>query len=247
MKISAVIITYNEAHNIDRCLSSLLSVVDELIVVDSFSDDETENICKKYGVKFIQHIFEGHIEQKNYAVSQTNYDYVLSLDADEALSETLQKSILSIKTTLDYYDAYSMNRMTNYCGQWIKHGGWYPDCKIRLWKKARGKWGGLNPHDKIIILNRNSLKHIEGDILHYSYYQIAEHYKQADKFATIAASAYYKSGRRSSIFHISISPLMKFIRNYILKLGFLDGKFGFTIAKISAIETYWKYKRLYKL
>ncbi|PIQ15560.1 MAG: glycosyl transferase, partial [Flavobacteriales bacterium CG18_big_fil_WC_8_21_14_2_50_32_9] len=126
MQLSVVIITYNEQRNIARCLDSVLPVADEIIVVDSFSTDDTEKICSQYNVKFLQHPFKGHIEQKNYALAQAQFDYVLSLDADEALSETLLQEIKNIKTHCEK-DAYSFNRLTNFCGQWIKHCGWYPD------------------------------------------------------------------------------------------------------------------------
>jgi glycosyltransferase involved in cell wall biosynthesis len=247
MKISAVIITYNEEKNIERCLQSLQAIADEIIVIDSFSTDLTESICKSFGATFIQHIFYGHIEQKNFAAKQAQYDYVLSLDADETLDETLQQEILSLKKKLIVADAYSMNRLTNYCGKWIKHSGWYPDTKTRLWNKEKGMWGGMNPHDKILMQKNSSNVFLKGNILHYSYYTIAEHYIQANKFATIAAHAYYNNGKKSSYLHIAISPLLKFIRNYFLKKGFLDGYYGFTICKITALETLWKYERLLKI
>src|SRR3954466_10005620 len=138
-KLSAVIITLNEERNLSRCLQSLQGIADELVVVDSFSSDKTEEISKSFSAKFIQHKFEGHIEQKNYALAQTSFDFVLSLDADEALSDELKSSIKSIKENWQH-DAYEMNRLTNYCGQWIKHSSWYPDKKVRLFKKTAGKW-----------------------------------------------------------------------------------------------------------
>lgn len=141
IKLSAVIITYNEEDNIERCLESLEKTADEILVVDSFSSDRTAEICKSKGVEFIQHSFEGHIEQKNYALSRASNDYVLSLDADEALSDKLIQSIRAAKQNWST-NGYSVNRLTNYCGKWIRHCGWYPDKKIRLWDKRKGTWGG---------------------------------------------------------------------------------------------------------
>ena len=138
VQISAVIITFNEEKNIERCLQSLQGIVDEIVVVDSFSKDQTKSICEKYNVKFVEHAFEGHIEQKNYAITQASYPYVLSLDADEALDETLKSSILKVKKNWTH-DGYSMNRLTNYCGSWIKHCGWYQDTKLRLWDARKGE------------------------------------------------------------------------------------------------------------
>ena len=128
-KLSVVIITFNEEKNIARCLASIENIADDIVVVDSFSTDKTEQICLKFKVRFIQHKFEGHIQQKNWALQHAKYPHVLSLDADEALDEKLKSQIESIKGNW-IADGYTMNRLTNYCGQWIKHCGWYPDKKL---------------------------------------------------------------------------------------------------------------------
>jgi glycosyltransferase involved in cell wall biosynthesis len=243
VKISAVIITYNEEKNIERCLISLTDIVDEIVVVDSFSTDKTKEICQSRGGKFVTHEFEGHIQQKNWAITQASNQIILSLDADEAVSQELKSSILSAKKNWKQ-DGYSFNRMTNYCNKWIKHGLWYPDVKLRLWDSTKGNWGGKNPHDTY-ILNKNTIQeHLKGDLLHYSYYTIEEHKLQADKFAKIAANAYYEAGKKSNIFKIIFSPVSRFVSSYILNRGFLDGKAGWTIAVISYQETKQKYKLL---
>src|ERR1041385_5289202 len=131
IQLSVVIITYNEEKNIVRCLDSIREIADDIVVVDSFSTDKTEMICKEKGVRFIQHKFEGHIEQKNWAITQAKFPFVLSLDADEAPDEELKKEILKVKADANY-DGYKMNRLTNYCGKWIRHCGWYPDTKLRI-------------------------------------------------------------------------------------------------------------------
>ena len=246
MKLSVVIITYNEEKNIERCLKSVLEIADEIVVLDSFSADETENICKKYSAKFYAHKFDGHIEQKNRAITYTENDFILSLDADEALDENLIQSILEIKNHLKA-DGYSMNRLTNYCGKWIKHCGWYPDTKLRLWNKHKGSWTGINPHDKYEMQNGCKTLHLKGNILHYSYYTVDDHYRQVEYFTTISAKAYHAKGKRSNWFLMMLSPIIKFLRDYIFKLGILDGKYGFIICKISAYATYLKYKKLYRL
>ena len=138
VQISGVIITYNEEEHIEKCLMSLTDVVDEILIVDSFSTDKTQGICEQFNVRFIQHKFEGYIEQKNYALSLATHDYILSLDGDEALSDTLKESILKVKQNWEH-DGYYSNRMNNYCGQWIKHSDWYPDRKLRLFKKGSGE------------------------------------------------------------------------------------------------------------
>lgn len=243
-KISAVIITFNEEKNINRCLDSLQGVVDEIIVVDSFSTDKTEEICKKFNVRFITHKFDGHIEQKNWAKSQASNPFVLSLDADEALDEELKKSIIKAKTQLNFA-GYSMNRLTNYCGKWIYHCGWYPDKKLRLWDARKGEWGGDNPHDKFELFDKNErVFHLKGNILHYSYYTLEDHYKQVEYFTTILANAQFKKGKKAYLIVLLFSPIVKFVKDYFLKFGFLDGKEGFRICWISAGATYLKYKKL---
>ena len=245
-KLSAVIITYNEERNIKRCLDSLTSVADEIVVVDSYSTDKTKEICMQYPVRFIEHEFEGYIEQKNWARLQATYDLVLSLDADEALDETLKQSILKVKENTDA-DGYTMNRLTNYCGTWVRHSGWYPDKKLRLWFKDKGQWTGLNPHDKFEMVEGAVIKHLKGNILHYSYYTLEDHYKQIEKFTTILADSMYKQNIKSSTLKIMYKSAFKFFRDYIIKLGFLDGKAGWLIAKNSAYATYLKYYKLKKL
>lgn len=247
VKLSVVIITFNEERNIGRCLDAVQDIADDIVVLDSFSTDRTQEICKAKGARFFQHTFDGHIEQKNRAITHALYPYVLSLDADEAPSETLKQSILAAKKNWQY-DGYSMNRLTNYCGQWIKHCGWYPDTKLRLWDSRKGKWGGVNPHDKYELTDQSATTaHLVGDLLHYSYYTVEEHYRQADKFSTIAAKALFEKGKTSSLFLAAIKTGAKFIRNYIIKLGFLDGYYGFVICRISAGETWQKYTKLHQL
>jgi glycosyltransferase involved in cell wall biosynthesis len=246
MHLSAVIITYNEERNIGRCLDALVGVADDIVVVDSFSSDRTEAICRKKGARFVQHPFSGHIEQKNYALEQALHPWVLSLDADEALSDTLRQSILQVKTN-PTAAGYTMNRRTNYCGQWINHSGWYPDRKLRLFDRQIGHWAGTNPHDKVEMQPGSSSSHLAGDLLHYSYYTVEEHYERAGKYARIAARAMQAQGKKAHWWNIAFNPAFKFVRNYFLRLGFLDGRAGWTICRIAALETFWKYRELARL
>lgn len=245
--ISVVIITFNEEKNIERCLQSVQKIADEIVVVDSFSTDKTQEICQKHHVRFVQHVFEGHIQQKNYAASLANYEYVLSLDADEVLSDELQRAILQAKKGF-LYQVYVMHRLNNYCGQWIKHGGWYPDKKCRLWNRHAGAWGGTNPHDEWKLFDsKSSIGFLSGDLLHYSYHQPEELSKQAYSFASIAAQELFNKGTKSSFFTAVLHSMAKFCKMYLLQLGFLDGKAGFIIAKTMAQATFFKYKTLYIL
>jgi glycosyltransferase involved in cell wall biosynthesis len=247
-KLSVAIITLNEERNIARCLASVVNIADEIIIIDSFSTDKTKVICAQFGAIFEPHTFEGYIQQKQYALTRCSHRFVLSLDADEALSDTLESTIKEEKLKGFPSGAYTMNRLTNYCGQWISYCGWYPDVKLRLFDKNKGYWGGINPHDKVILPHaETSVTHLKGDMLHFSYYSIDEHYRQADRFATIAAQSLANKGKRSSYLHATVKMIAKFVRNYFIKTGFMDGYKGLTICKISALETWWKYTRLMQI
>jgi len=246
VNISAVIITFNEEKNIERCILSLKSVVDEIVVVDSFSKDKTKEICLAHDVVFIEHAFKGHIEQKNWAYTQAKNNHVLSLDADEALSEELKKSVLAVKNNWRN-DGYAFNRLTNYCGKWIKHCGWYPDVKLRLWDRRKGTWKGVNPHDCFEMEKGIKPIHLNGDLLHYSYYTIEEHIKQINYFTDIAANEYAQKGAKASLFKVFASTKFMFFKTYFLKLGILDGYYGWIISKNSAHATFLKYSKIREL
>ena len=245
--ISAVIITYNEQHHIGRCLESLAGVADETVVVDSYSTDKTAEICSTHSVRFVEHPFEGHIQQKNHAMKLASSDRILSLDADEALSDRLKESILATKGQW-YADAYSFNRQTNYCGRWIKHSGWYPDRKIRLWDRTKGLWGGVNPHDRIIMDKDACIAHLTGDLLHFSYTSSRQHLDQMNRYSSIAAKEAYRQGRRTRVISdIVLNPAFTFLKKLLLQLGFMDGRAGLQIAARTAHGKFLKYSKLREL
>lgn len=247
VSLSAAIITLNEEKNIARCLKSLQGVADEIIVVDSFSSDRTEEICMEFNnVKFFKNQFIGHIQQKNYAFSKTSGDYILGIDADEALSTELRQSILKVKAD-PKFNLYSFTRLNNYDGHWVRYCGWYPDIKLRLVKKNNAKWGGVNPHDILLPEVSEEPSFLEGDLLHYSYNSIEDHINQTNKFSSIAAKSFYENGKRSSIFHIISRPPLKFLKDYLLKRGFLDGWKGLVICIINGFYTFLKYSKIYEL
>ncbi len=247
MKVSAVIITYNEERNISRCLESLSGIVDEILVVDSFSDDRTEEICLKYGSRFIQNRFQGHIEQKNFAMLAASNDWILSLDADEVLSDELQRSITTLLKSHPDWDGYTFNRLTNYCGKWIRHCGWYPDVKLRLWNRKKGKWGGVNPHDKVVMQSGASTQHLAGDLLHYSYYSVNQHLEQINFFSDISSQAAHDRNEKSSTMKVLLKPPFKFFKDYFLRLGFLDGYYGYVVCRLGAHAKFMKYHKLLEL
>lgn len=240
VQLSAVVITFNEEKNIERCILSLEGVVDEIVVVDSYSSDRTEAICAQYGVTFIQHAFAGHIQQKNWAITQASSPYVLSLDADEALSEELRQSILAVKNNWTA-QGYFFNRLNNYCGQWIHHSGWYPDRKLRLWDARLGQWAGANPHDRYELQAGTTSQFLKGDLLHYTSSSFKEHFDVLYKYAEIGAKEMVRQGKRSTWFNLVFNPWFKFFKMYILKQGFRDGLFGLIICASTAWFTFWKY------
>jgi glycosyltransferase involved in cell wall biosynthesis len=246
IKLSVVVITLNEEKNIARCLDSVNGIADEIVIIDSNSTDRTEEICKSYETRFIQHPFEGYVKQKNYAVAAAKFDHILSLDADEVLSDELKASIDSVKANFDA-DGYTMNRMTNYVGKWIKHSGWYPDVKLRLFNRRKGEWTGRIIHERFELYPGGKTEHLNGDLLHYSYYSVAEHKRQADKFTSLGAEADFENGKAAPFYKIWGGPVVKFVRDYVFNLGILDGKEGFIICWISAGATRKKYLKLRQL
>lgn len=246
IKISAVIISYNEEKYIGRCLESLQQVADEIIIVDSYSQDKTREICESHNVKFIEHEFEGYRQQKNWAMFQASNEIILSLDADECLSEELENSILNVKNNWDA-DAYSFNRLNNYYGKWIKHSGVYPDRKIRLFDRRKGKWGGVNPHDKFIVNPGEKHKFLAGDLLHYVQDSIDDHVDKIRLFSGINAGEYYKMGENSSFLKILVHPTWRFFKSYFFNMGFLDGYYGFVICSLNAYASFLKHIKIRKL
>ena len=245
-ELSLVIMTFNEASNIERCLDSAALVADEILVVDSYSKDNTVELAKAKGARVIMHPFLGFKEQRIYAISQAKYNCVLILDADEALDEKLRHSILSIKESWPS-DCYTMNRMSNIDEQWIHHGGWYPDKKMRLFDRRHYQIGGLNPHDKIIPKPEAKHQQLKGNILHYTNSNIEDRIATINKFSTVAAQAFFDKGKRGNLLRILFKPGLRFFVEYFIKRGFLNGFYGFAIAKTSAQYVFYRELKLHVL
>ena len=245
-KLSVVIITLNEERNISRAIQSVQSVADEVIVVDSFSTDRTAEIVKELGATFIQKEWAGYSETKNYANLQAKYEYILSLDADEALDAELKDQIAKVKAQ-GFTGTYSVNRLTNYCGKWIRHSGWYPDRKIRIFPKSSTKWIGAYVHEELEFEEELPNTELGGHLEHYSYYDYIDHRLRADKYSVLTATKLHEKGEKAGILRPWISATGRFVSMYILKLGFLDGWMGFKIAQISAQSNVLKYRELRRL
>lgn len=245
-KLSVVIITYNEARNIERAIRSVKAVADEIIVVDSFSTDKTPQICEQLKVTFVQKEWSGYADQKNYANSLAKYDYILSLDADEALDFSLENDILRVKKE-GFNGVYVVNRLVNYCGQWIKHSSWYPDKKIRVFPKSKTQWDGAFVHEELQFIEPLAETELKGHLEHYTYYNFKEHRERADKYSYLTAQKMNHQGKKASVFKPYLSAMARFITMFFIKKGFLDGFMGFKIAQISAQSNVVKYKELRRL
>ena len=246
LSLSAVIIAFNEEQNLARCLDSLEGIVDEVLVVDSGSTDRTIAIAEARGARVLTHAFEGHIEQKNWAADQATGSWLLSLDADEALSPELAKSIRAWRhnASTANVNGYRMHRLTSYCGHWVRHGGWYPDTKLRLWKAGHAQWKGENPHDRLDLNDAGKAGFLKGDILHYSYHSVEDHLRQIGYFSDIAALAYQGPRWLASPGFRGIKAGFQWFKNAILRGGWRDGATGWTIARWSAFATAEKYRKI---
>lgn len=246
VKISVVIITLNEERNIKRCIDSVYDIADEIIVVDSNSTDKTEEVCLKFDkLTFVKKAWQGFSKTKNHAMELCKNNLILSIDADEALSPELKNSIKKINN-INKQVVYKVNRLTNYCGSWIKHSGWYPDSKIRIFNKQTAEWDG-EIHEELKFNIKPEIKLLKGDLLHYSYYTISEHILRSNKYSDISAQNNFNNNKNINIIKVLTAPLFKFFRNYVLKLGFLDGYKGFVICIITAHETFLKYAKTKEL
>jgi GT2 family glycosyltransferase len=242
IKVSAVIITYNEEQNIAKCIDSVRPVADEIIVLDCFSTDNTRQVAEERGAKFYQQEFMGFARQKNRAVELASYDCVLSLDADEYLSSELTQSILSVKTNWTH-DGYLMNRLSSFEGTWIKTCGWYPDQKLRLWDRRKGVWVGDGVHEKVDLAAGASEKLISGDLFHRAYDNIYQFLQKNQSYSTIHAQVNrYRTS--SSTFKIIYKTIFAFFKAYILKGGVLDGYKGLIVSGSTAHWVFYKYAKL---
>ncbi len=240
MKISATIITYNEERNIARAIESL-RCVDEILVVDSGSSDRTVELAEKFGARVVESAWPGYANQKNLAAERASHDWILSIDADESLSEALEAEIWKLKKSGPQYDAYTMPRMAQYLGKWIHHSGWHPDRKVRLYHRAKAKWVGEYVHESVEVQGR--VGHLDSNLLHFTCSSLSEHLKTMDRYTTLAAEQMLASRRKVTWGRLILEPPWTFFRTYVLKLGFLDGVEGLAIANMAALYNFVKYAK----
>lgn len=239
--LSAVIVTFNQEKNIGRCLESIKDVADDIVVIDSGSTDRTQEICEQYpGVRFIFKEWLGHAEQKNYANKQARYDYVLSLEPDEELSDDLKRQILKVKPKLN--GVYVFDRMTNYCGTWIKNSDWFPDPQKRIFPHGECKWSSSKSHEKLEVGN-STLKHrkLSGVLNHYSFYGIFDHLLRVNEYSEVEAKRIGKGKVSFLVAKAIINGSLRFFKAYFLKRGFLDGFHGFCVCSLSGFAVFLAY------
>jgi glycosyltransferase involved in cell wall biosynthesis len=240
MKISAAIITYNEERNIARVVESL-RCCDEIVVIDSGSNDRTVELATKLGARVIEAVWRGFAGQKNYASEHCEHDWVLSLDADEALSEALEAEIWQIKKNGPQFDAYTMPRLAQYLGRWILHSGWYPDRKIRLFDRRRAKWVGDYVHESVVV--DGTIGHLKSNILHFTCSSLSEHLKTMDRYTTLAAEQLVEQKKEIGWTQLALDPPWTFFKTYVLRRGFQDGTEGLAIAYMAALYNFIKYAK----
>lgn len=243
--ISACIITFNEEKNIRDCLESI-KWVDDIVVVDSFSQDNTVQVSREYTDRVFETAWQGHVKQKNCALDHAKNEWVLCLDADERVSLELREEIERHLSEDDSeFDGYWFPRHSFYLGRWINHGGWYPDYKLRLFKKSKGRWGGKDPHDKVILQGRT--ERLSGELLHFVYRNLSHQLQTVDSFSTITARGFVSESKTFSLIELLFRPPFKFFEMYVLKKGFMDGLPGFIIAVASSFYVFLKYAKLWEL
>ncbi len=243
--ISVCIITFNEEENIRDCLESV-KWVEEIVVVDSLSQDNTVAICREYTDKVFQKEWQGHVKQKNYALDHATNEWVLCIDADERISPELKEEIEScLSEDAKSCDGYIFPRHSYYLGRWINHGGWYPDYKLRLFKKSKGKWGGKDPHDKVIL--HGATIRLKAELLHFVYKNLSHQLQTVDNFSTITAGVLESEKEKFSLLKLLFRPPIRFFEMYVIKRGFWDGLPGFIIAVSSSFYIFLKYAKLWEL
>jgi glycosyltransferase involved in cell wall biosynthesis len=246
LRLSCCVIACNEERGIRRCLESVSFADECVVVIDSRSSDATEAIARELGVRVIEHPYQGNIEQKNFALTQVKGEWILSLDADEAITEPLASEIRSLLAAPPPdLNGCEINRVTYHLGRWIRHGDFYPDWQLRLFRRGAGEWAGVNPHGRIQL--RGEVRRLGGECEHRSYRDLADQVDRIQDFSRIQARAQHAEGRPVRIRDMILRPPARFLRAYLLKQGFRDGVPGLVIATATAFHVFLKYAKQWEL
>ncbi len=245
MRISATVITFNEEKHLDRCLKSVRGLADELIVVDAGSRDGTCAVAARWGARVYKRDWTNYSDQKNFAAAQASHEWILSLDADECLSPPLRERLLEVKAHPAPANAYEFPRRAFYLGRWIRHCGWYPDRKPRLYRRSQGHWVGDFVHEHLVC--EGPIGRLEGDLLHYTCDSVSDHARRVGRYTSLAARDLQARGIRSGPLKILGSPVVAFLGSYCFKAGFMDGMQGFLISAFAAYYNFLKYSKLWDL
>lgn len=242
MKISAVLITYNEEDRVEAALKSVAGIASEIIVVDSFSTDKTVKIARRYTERVYERTWTNFADQKNFANSHASHRWILSLDADERLSPALREELLRMKNEEPDCSGFSIPRQVYYLGRWIKHSGWYPDRKVRLFSRDLGRWEGDYVHEKLVVTGE--IKNLKGVIHHFTYRNIGDHVARINQFSSLGAQKLYAAKKKCRWHHLVLLPWVRFLKSYFLKLGFLDGFPGLVVSVLNGYAIFIRYAKL---
>lgn len=243
-KLSVAIISFNEENNIARCIESVRGFAAEIMVVDSHSTDRTVEIARSLGAQVFIEDFKGHVGQKNSALDKCGCEWILSIDCDEEVSAELAASIREKLSAGGETQGYRMNRKTYFLDRWIEHA-WYPDWNMRLIRRGAGRWGGLDPHDTLIVDGK--CETLTGDLYHYSFKDLRDFFERTIRYAATESRSYDRDGRKAGLMKLLANPLHGFFKHYVLKRGFLDGLPGFAISVVNGIYVFMKYAFLWEL
>ncbi len=242
INLTAVVIARNEAHQIERCLGALKQVANEIVLVDSGSTDNTAVLARLLGANVVEYNWQGYAQNKNYGNALAQSDWILSIDADEVLSEELIQSIQQLQVSEN--EVYALDRINNYCGTWVKYSGWYPDWKPRIFNRKQVQWQGDFVHETLFVPSYFKMIKLKGKLWHYSYNSPQDHIRKVSEYAGLSAKSLFQKGKKSSFFKIWFYPIIRFLKTYLLKLGFLDGRAGLSISRYDAYLVHLKYKQL---
>jgi glycosyltransferase involved in cell wall biosynthesis len=244
--VSGCVIARDDASRIEACLASLAWTDETVVVIDERSRDATEPLARRAGARILRHVYQGNLEQKNFALDQLKTDWVVALDADEALSPELSARLRDrLASDPDGLDGIELNRVTRHLGRWIRHGDFHPDWQLRVFRRSRGRWAGSNPHGRVRVAGR--VERLAGDLEHASYHDLADQLARVQEYSRVEAEQLHRRGRRARISDLCLRPPARFLRAYLLKAGFLDGVPGFVIAAVTAFHVFLKYAKLWEL